>query len=150
MSADISSQMQLSQGTSIEQACQQPQYPAFQSQPQQPVQILQTVGDDPKSLFVRWWLGQEASTVILIAILIGGSYMTWWHVTQGAPEAARRTASAFLEISKENNATHKEIAEKTAAAIKEAAVMHEQSVNKMQMSFERALDRADRRRDEGK
>lgn len=100
---------------------------------------------DPKTLFVRWWLGQEASTVILIAILMGGAYMTWWHVTIGAPESIKKAAVIFEKISQDNNEAHKQVSEKFSTAIKDAATEHARAVDKMQMSFERALDRVDRR-----
>lgn len=132
-----------------------------QGQYQNPVATVRVneegVAQDPKSAAVRWLFGQEASTVLLFMIVGGGAYMTWWHVTIGAPASIQRSTEAFQKSVAENNAAHKEIAERhaavtekaaiqTAAALEKLAAQNAASVDKLQGAIERMVDKFDARR----
>lgn len=89
---------------------------------------------DPKSIAVRWLLGQEASTVALFVIGACGIYGTWWHMTVGAPAADAKRAEVYQRLIESTNQTHEKVATQNASAL-----------DRLQLTFEKTMDRIERR-----
>lgn len=118
----------------------------------------QGVPTDVKTAAVRYLLGQEASTVVLFLMLAFCGYMTYWHVTIGAPAEAEKRSALFKEVSTINSASHEKIASANNAAVEKVATQcansieklatqNASSVDKLQTAIERMMDKNDRRTD---
>lgn len=103
-----------------------------------PVPVVSVNSDgtalDPKSIAVRWLLGQEASTVALFLIGACGIYGTWWHMTVGAPAADANRSAVYQRLIESTNTTQEKVATQNAAAL-----------DKLQATFEKTMDRIERR-----
>lgn len=112
---------------------------------QKPVPVIQVVPNDTWSMAIRWVFGQEVSTVLLCLILVGGGYMTYWHLSVGVPLAEQRRHDYFAEISKANNDAHKDNVKAFNDASDRTNKTFTDSLDKVQSTFEREIDRVERR-----
>ena len=78
---------------------------------------------DIKTTVVQKLLGQEMNTIMLVALLAAFSYALWWGMTVGVPSHLREIKSGYLEVATE----------------------HGKQQESLQKTFEKTLDRIERR-----
>ena len=78
---------------------------------------------DLKTGLTQKLLGQEMNTIILVVLLASFGYAFWWGITTGVPAHLREIKSGYMEVATE----------------------HGKQQESLQRSFEKTLDRIERR-----
>ena len=78
---------------------------------------------DFKTGLTQKLLGQEMNTIILVVLLASFGYAFWWGITTGVPAHLRAIKSGYMEVATE----------------------HGKQQESLQRSFEKTLDRIERR-----
>ena len=78
---------------------------------------------DFKTGLTQKLLGQEMNTIILVVLLASFGYAFWWGITTGVPAHLREIKSGYMEVATE----------------------HGKQQESLQRSFEKTLDRIERR-----
>ena len=78
---------------------------------------------DLKTGLTQKLLGQEMNTIILVVLLASFGYAFWWGITTGVPAHLREIKSGYMEVANE----------------------HGKQQEALQRTFEKTLDRIERR-----
>jgi hypothetical protein len=78
---------------------------------------------DFKTGLTQKLLGQEMNTIILVVLLASFGYAFWWGITTGVPAHLREIKSGYMEVATE----------------------HGKQQESLQRTFEKTLDRIERR-----
>ena len=63
---------------------------------------------DLKSKALRWFLGQEANTILLFLILAGISWMLHYSITEAIPAHLKQIGEGYKAVAEENRAAQRE------------------------------------------
>ena len=85
--------------------------------------MADTTESDIKKTVIAKVLSQETSTLLLMACLASFGYAFWWAMTTGVPAHLREIKSGYMEVATE----------------------HGKQQESLQRSFEKTLDRIERR-----
>jgi len=94
---------------------------------------INTASEGIKDKSIKWLLGQETNTIMLIAILISLGYTTWWMMTAGIPAHLTTIQSGYekiAEINTRDNSSNQKI--------------HAETIRETRETFERTLDRIEK------
>lgn len=78
---------------------------------------------DLKTTVVQKLLGQEMNTIMLVVLLTSFGYAFWWGITTGVPAHLKEIKTGYMEVAAE----------------------HGKQQAELQKTFERTLDRIERR-----